>query len=44
MVEAQSFMRTDLILAFMFMAGLIGYSIDKVMLLVERVLLRWKES
>lgn len=44
MVEAQSRMETHTILAFMFMAGLIGYSIDKIMLLIESILLRWQED
>lgn len=42
MVEAQSRMQTDTIIAYMFIAGLVGYGIDKLMLLIEGVLLRWK--
>lgn len=42
MVEAQSKMETHTIIAFMFMAALIGFAIDRLMLLVESVLLRWK--
>lgn len=42
MVEAQSKMETHTIIAFMFMAALIGFAIDRLMLLIESVLLRWK--
>ncbi|QUH21569.1 nitrate ABC transporter substrate-binding protein [Alkaliphilus sp. B6464] len=42
MVEAQSRMETHTIIAYMIIAGLIGFSIDKVMLLIESMLLRWK--
>ncbi|TJX14449.1 nitrate ABC transporter substrate-binding protein [Tissierella creatinini] len=42
MVEAQSRMQTHSIMAFMFIAALIGFAIDRVMLLVEGLLLRWK--
>lgn len=42
MVEAQGKMQTELIMALMFMAGLIGFGIDRIMLLLETVLLKWK--
>lgn len=42
MVEAQSKMNTPAIMAYMIIAGLVGFSIDKIMLLVERLLLKWK--
>lgn len=42
MVEAQSRMQTHTIIAFMFMAALIGFAIDRLMLLIESILLRWK--
>lgn len=35
-------METPTIMAYMVISGLIGFLIDKVMLLVESVLLRWK--
>lgn len=42
MVEAQSRMQTHTIIAFMFIAALIGFAIDRLMLLIESILLRWK--
>ena len=42
MVEAQSRMQTNTIIAYMFIAALIGFGIDKLMLLIESILLRWK--
>lgn len=42
MVEAQSRMETNSIMAFMFIAALIGFVIDRGMLLIESLLLRWK--
>jgi len=42
MVDAQTKMQTDRIMAYMFIAALIGFAIDKLMLLIERLLLRWK--
>ena len=42
MVEAQGRMETPVIMAYMVIAGLIGFTIDKVMLLFESILLRWK--
>ena len=42
MVEAQGRMETATIMAYMLIAGLVGFAIDRIMLLVENVLLRWK--
>lgn len=42
MVDAQSRMETNTIIAYMFIAALIGFGIDKLMLLMESMLLRWK--
>jgi len=42
MVDAQSRMETNTIIAYMFIAALIGFGIDKLMLLIESMLLRWK--
>ncbi|NLY76844.1 MAG: nitrate ABC transporter substrate-binding protein [Tissierellia bacterium] len=42
MVEAQTRMQTHTIIAYMFIAALIGFAIDKLMLLIESLLLRWK--
>ncbi|MCH1935801.1 nitrate ABC transporter substrate-binding protein [Enterocloster sp. OA11] len=42
MVEAQGRMRTDVMMAYMIIAGLIGFVIDKGMLLIESILLKWK--
>lgn len=35
-------MRTDVMMAYMIIAGLIGFVIDKGMLLIESILLKWK--
>lgn len=42
MVEAQLQMKTETIMALMIIAGLIGFGIDRVMLLIETILLKWK--
>jgi len=42
MVEAQGRMETNSIMALMIIAGLIGFGIDRMMLLIETILLRWK--
>lgn len=42
MVEAQGRMETATIMAYMLIAGLVGFAIDRIMLLVETILLRWK--
>lgn len=44
MVDAQSRMETNTIIAYMFIAALIGFGIDKLMLLMESIVLRWKEN
>lgn len=42
MVEAQGRMETSTIMAYMLLAGLIGFAIDRIMLLIESILLKWK--
>lgn len=42
MVEAQSKMQTEKVIAYMVIAGLIGFLIDTVMVFSERILLKWK--
>lgn len=42
MVEAQSKMDTAAIMAYMLIAGLVGFGIDRIMLLIESILLKWK--
>lgn len=44
MVEAQGQMETDVVIAYMIIAGVIGFLIDFVMVMVERVLLKWREA
>ena len=44
MVEAQTDMNTATVIAYMVIAGVIGFLIDIVMLMVERVLLKWREA
>lgn len=43
MVEAQGRLQTSTVIAYMVIAGLIGYLIDTILVLCERVLLRWRE-
>lgn len=43
MVEAQGRLETEKVIAYMVIAGLIGYLIDAILVLCERLLLRWKE-
>jgi ABC-type nitrate/sulfonate/bicarbonate transport system permease component len=42
MVQAQTMMRTDMLLALMVIAGLVGFLIDKLLLSVGGVLMRWR--
>ena len=42
MVEAQGKMQTERVIAYMIIAGLIGFLIDTIMVLAEKVLLRWR--
>ena len=44
MVEAQGKMQTDKVIAYMVIAGIIGFMIDTIMVLCERFLLKWKEK
>ena len=41
MVEAQGKMQTEKVIAYMIIAGLIGFLIDTIMVFAEKVLLRW---
>lgn len=42
MVEAQGRMQTEKVIAFMVIAGLIGFLIDTIMVGIERILLKWR--
>lgn len=42
MVEAQGRMQTEKVIAYMIIAGLIGFLIDTIMVLIEKILLKWK--
>ena len=42
MVEAQGRLQTDKVIAYMVIAGLIGFLIDTILVFIERMLLRWK--
>lgn len=44
MVEAQGKMQTEKVIAYMIIAGLVGFLIDTIMVLIEKALLRWKAS
>ncbi len=44
MVEAQGKMQTEKVIAYMVIAGIIGFLIDTIMVLCEKILLRWKEK
>jgi len=43
MVEAQGKMLTEKVIAYMVIAGNIGFLIDMIMVFFERMLLKWKE-
>jgi len=43
MVEAQGRLQTDKVVAYMVIAGLIGFLIDTILVFIERMLLRWKD-
>ncbi|BAF58756.1 MAG: nitrate ABC transporter substrate-binding protein [Pelotomaculum sp.] len=42
MVEAQSRMQTDKLMALMIMAALVGYGIDRVIQLFNRSITKWR--
>ena len=42
MIEAQTEMETPLLIALMIMAALVGYLIDLSILVLERVITRWR--
>lgn len=42
MVEAQGKMQTDKVIAYMIIAGVVGFLIDAIMVLVEKFLLKWR--
>jgi ABC-type nitrate/sulfonate/bicarbonate transport system permease component len=44
MVEAQGRMETNTIMAYMLIAGLIGFGIDRILLLFETTILKWKDA
>ena len=44
MVEAQGKIQTEKVIAYMVIAGIIGFLIDTVMVLCEKILLKWKEK
>lgn len=44
MVEAQGRLQTEKVIAYMILAGVIGFLIDTIMVLVEKILLRWREA
>lgn len=44
MVEAQGHMQTETVIAYMVIAGIIGFLIDIIMVMVERILLKWREA
>lgn len=43
MVEAQGRLETERVIAYMVIAGLIGYLMDTILVFCERALLRWKD-
>ncbi|HAG11208.1 MAG TPA: nitrate ABC transporter substrate-binding protein [Desulfotomaculum sp.] len=42
MVEAQTRMQTDILMALMIMAALVGYGIDRLILALERAITKWR--
>lgn len=42
MVEAQTRMQTDVLIALMFMAAFVGYGIDRVLQLCNKVFAKWR--
>lgn len=42
MVEAQAMLETATVIAYMIIAAVIGYLIDTLLVLFERVLLKWR--
>ena len=42
MVDAQTRMQTDKLMALMIMAALIGYGIDRVLRMLNKYLTRWR--
>lgn len=44
MVEAQGRLQTEKVIAYMILAGVIGFLIDTIMVLFEKILLRWRAA
>ena len=42
MVEAQGKMQSEKVISYMIIAGLIGFLIDTIMVVAEKVLLKWR--
>ena len=42
MVEAQSMMQTDILVALMVMAALVGYGMDRILQLFNKTLTKWR--
>ena len=44
MVEAQAKMQTEVLIALMFMSAFVGFGIDRILLLTNRKLTKWKDA
>ena len=44
MVEAQGKMQTEKVIAYMVIAGIIGFLIDTVMVLCEKIICLWRQK
>ncbi len=42
MVEAQTRMQTDVLIALMFMAAFVGYAIDRIIQLINKMFTKWR--
>jgi ABC-type nitrate/sulfonate/bicarbonate transport system permease component len=42
MINAQTMMETDTLIALMIMAAMVGYLLDKILLFVNRRIVTWK--
>jgi len=42
MIDAQTMMKTDLLIALMIMAALVGFCIDRIILTFSKLLAKWR--
>jgi len=44
MVEAQTRMQTDVLMALMFMSAFVGFGIDRILQIINKTLTKWRHA